>query len=120
MKKIILLLALTAIIHNMQAQKPTAAKPVKKTVAATSSNTNALPPTSTLTGIFYAPAGIGIVLQNNGKSDLNISPKTESGKTFTITNFIFPTPLAGGAKFSITAKNITAGQTIYMYAGANS
>ena len=118
MKKILLLIALTAIIHNLQAQKPTAAKPVKKTVATTSSNINATT-TSTLSGIFYAPAGIGIVLQNNGKSDLNISPKNERGKTFTITNFIFPTPIADGAKFNITAKNITAGQTIYMYAGAN-
>ena len=119
MKKIILLLALTAIIHNMQAQKPTAAKPVKKTVAATNSDTNASPTTSTLTGILYAPSGIGITLQNNGKSDLNISPKNESGKVFIITNFIFPTPIADGAKFNITAKNITPGQSIYMYPGAN-
>ena len=70
-------------------------------------------------GIFYAPAGIGIVLQNNGKSDLSILPKKENGKTFTLTNFNFPTQLEDGAKFSITAKNITAGQTIYMYPGAN-
>ena len=119
MKKIILLLALTAIIHNLQAQKPTASKPVKKTVAATNSNTNASPTTSTLTGIFYAPAGIGIVVQNNGKSDLTLSPKKESGKLFTVSNFIFPIPIANGAKFNITAKNITAGQTIYLYPGAN-
>lgn len=119
MKKIILLLALTAIIQNMQAQKSSSVKPAKKTVAATTSNTNATASTSQLSGIFYAPSGIGIVLQNNGKNDLTISPKKESGKIFTITNFSFPTPFPDGAKFNVTTKNSTAGQTIYMYPGAN-
>jgi Tol biopolymer transport system component len=57
-------------------------------------------------------------LQNNGKNDLTITPKNESEKTFIITNFIFSTSLASKAKFNITAKSITAGQTIYMYPGA--
>ena len=119
MKKIILLLALTVIVQCIYAQKSNPAKPVKKTVATTTSNTNAAASTLPLSGIFYAPSGIGIVLQNNGKNDLTISPKKEAGKTFTVTNFNFPTPLADGEKFSITAKKITPGQTIYMYPGAN-
>ena len=118
MKKIILLLALNVIIQCMYAQKSTPAKPVKKTVATTTSNTNATASTLPLTGIFYAPSGIGIVLQNNGKNDLAITPKKESGKIFTVTNFNFLTPLAVGAKFNITVKNSTAGQTVFIYPGA--
>ena len=112
-----LLLALTAIIQCMYAQKSTPAKPVKKVAATTTSNANTTASTSQLSGIFYAPSGIGIVLQNNGKNDLTITPKKETGKTFSITNFIFPTPLANGTKFNITAQKIAAGQTIYFYPG---
>ena len=117
MKKIILLLALTVILQNMHAQKSLPAKPVKKTVAATTPNTNETASTSQLSGIFYSPSGVGIVLQNNGKNDLTISPKKETGKTFTITNFNFPTPFANDTKFNITAKKITTAQTIYVYPG---
>lgn len=88
----------------MQAQKSTPAKPVKKTVATTVSNTNASTITSTLSGIFYAPSDIGTVLQNNGKNDLSITPKKETGKTVNITNFNFLTPLANGTKFNINTK----------------
>ena len=103
-KKIILLLASTGIIQSMQSKKSTPAKPVKQTVATTVSNTNASTTTSTLSGIFYAPSGIGIVLQNNGKNDLTITPKKETDKTVNITNFNFPTPLANGTKFNINTK----------------
>lgn len=88
----------------MQAQKSTPAKPVKKTVATTVSNTNASTTTSTLSGIFYAPSDIGTVLQNNGKNDLTITPKKETGKTVNIINFNFPTPPANGTKFNINTK----------------
>jgi hypothetical protein len=104
MKKISLFLTATILIVCIHAQSP-----IKPGFAAG---------TSSLTGIFYAPTGIGIVLQNNGKNDLTITPKNESEKTFIITNFIFSTSLASKAKFNITAKSITAGQTIYMYPGA--
>ncbi len=117
MKKILLLLALTTSLQCVQAQKSATAKPVKKTVATPVSNTNATASTSQLSGIFYAPSGIGIVLQNNGKNDLNISPKKETGKTFTITNFNFPTPVANGTKFNITTKKLPTGQTLYFYGG---
>ena len=83
MKKIILLLTITTFVVCIHAQSPPQIKSVKK---ATSTKPLAVPATSSLTGIFYAPAGIGIVLQNNGKSDLTISPKNESGKALTITN----------------------------------
>ena len=115
MKKILLLFVLTTTSFFIQAQPSKQIKTVKNTTAKTVGTTA----TSPLTGIFYAPSGIGIVLQNNGKNDLTITPKKESGKIFTITNFNFPTPLADGAKFNITAKKITAGQTIFMYPGAN-
>ncbi len=115
MKKILLLFVLTTTSFFIQAQPSKQIKTVKNTTTKTVGTTA----TSPLTGIFYAPSGIGIVLQNNGKNDLTISPKNEAGKTFTITSFNFPIPIADGEKFSITAKKITAGQTIYMYPGAN-
>ena len=117
MKEILILLALTTVTQNLHAQTSTLTKPIKKTIAPISSNTNTTTNTSTLTGIFYAPSGIGIVLQNNGNNDLTISPKKETGKTFTITNFSFPTPVANKTKFNIIAKKFIAGQTIYFYPG---
>jgi hypothetical protein len=114
MKKITLIPALTLFSIVVDAQSSPLVKTVKnpgdaKTVAATS--------TLPLTGIFYAPSGINIILQNNGKNDLAIATKKEDGKNFTKTNFSFPTAIAEGTKFKITAKNIPAGQTIYMYPG---
>ncbi|MGZ8517680.1 MAG: hypothetical protein ACXWWD_10035, partial [Chitinophagaceae bacterium] len=117
LKKILLLLTLTTTMQFLQAQKPTPAKPVKKAIASATSKNSGTVTTSQLTGIFYAPSGIGIVLQNNGKNDLTISPKKENGKTFTITNFNFPAPVPNETKFNITTKKITAGQTVYFYPG---
>ncbi len=116
MKNTILFFALVINTAILYAQKPAPIKSVNNTTSAKSSAGAA---TSSLTGIFYGPSGIGIMVQNNGKNYLSISPKNENGKTFTITNFVFPIPIADGTKFNITAKNITAGQTIYIYPGAN-
>ena len=116
MKKILLLIGVTTTFCVIQAQTSNQIKTVKNP---TSAKPVGITGTSQLNGIFYAPAGIGIVLQNNGKNDLTIAVKKENGKVFSITNFNFPTALADGAKFSITAKKTTAGQTIYMYPGAN-
>ena len=116
MKKILLFFVLTITAIFIQAQPSKQIKTVNNITSAKPVGTTG---TSQLSGMFYAPAGIGIVLQNNGKNDLPVSAKKENGKTFTITKFNFPTPVADGAKFNITAKNITAGQTIYMYPGAN-
>ncbi len=115
MKKILLFFILTSIFFFAKAQTSKQIKTVKSTVSAKPVGISAA---STLTGIFYAPSGIGIVLQNNSKNDLNISPKKETGKTFTISNFSFPTPVANETKFNITVKNTTAAQTIYFYPGS--
>jgi len=112
MKKLILIPALTIYVAYIYAQSSPQIKTVKNPASA---KPIAAAATSQLTGIFYAPPGIGIVLQNNGKNDLIISPKKENGKPFTTTNFNFSTPFAHGAKFKITAKKITAGQTIHFY-----
>ena len=116
MKKTVLIPVLTLCVVSLYAQSTPQIKSGKNTTSATPVAGTA---TSSLTGTFYAPSGIGIVLQNNGKKDLALFPKNEIGKTFTITNFTFPTPLADGEMFNITLKNITAGQTIYIYPGAN-
>jgi Tol biopolymer transport system component len=109
MKKTILIPVLLLFSIAIDAQSSAPVRAVKNTGTATS--------TFPLRGIFYAPSGISIILQNNGKNDLPVTPKKENGKAFTITNFNFPAAIAEGTKFKITAKNIPAGQTIYMYPG---
>lgn len=116
MKKIILIYSLTIYAANIFAQTVLPIKTVKNSTPAKPIGTAG---SSQLNGIFYAPSGIGIVLQNNGKNDLIISPKKENGKTFSGTHFNFPTALAHGAKFKITTKKTTAGQTIYFYPGSD-
>src|SRR5438128_9921025 len=102
MKQLILIPTLFLYATYIYAQSSPPVKAIKNPGAA-----------SLLTGVFYAPSGNNIVLQNNGKSDLAIVPKKENGKSFTITNFSFPTAIKEGTKFKITVKNIHAGKTIY-------
>ena len=116
MKKILLLLVLTITSIFIQAQP---SKPIKTANSVAVAKPAGTTGTLQLGGIFYAPAGIGVVLQNNAKNDLTITPKKETGKTFVINKFNFPAAVAEGAKFKITAKKIPAGQTIYMYPGAD-
>jgi Tol biopolymer transport system component len=74
---------------------------------------------SLLYGIFSAPAGTAIVLQNNSKNDLTLTTRKETGKTYSTNTFNFPIPLLDGAKFKVTLKKITPGQTAGIYAGAD-
>ncbi len=112
MKKIILIYYLTLYAASIFAQTALPIKTIKKSTTVKPAGAAG---SSQLTGIFYAPSGIGIVLQNNGKNDLTISSKKETGKTFSITHFSFPIPLTNGTKFNIIAKKITAAQTTYFY-----
>jgi hypothetical protein len=116
MKRILLFTVLSTKAFFIEAQPSKQIKAAMNTGAAKPAGTTG---TLQLPGIFYAPAGIGITLQNNGKNDLAILPKKETGKSFTITNFNFPAAITEGAKFNITAKKVMAGQTIYSYPGAN-
>ena len=77
----------------------------------------ATPGSSLLYGMFSAPAGTIIVLQNNSKNDLTLAaPK--GGKNYITNTFNFSTPLTKDAKYKVTLTKTAPGQTCVIYAGA--
>ena len=72
---------------------------------------------SLLNGIYSAPSGSIIVLQNNGKNDLTLTAKKETGMNYSRNNFRFATPFPDGTQYKITLKKAPAGQTCVIYAG---
>jgi len=105
MKKSFLCLLLVILLSDLQAQTQdkTAAKPAAGT--------------SLIGGIFSGPAGSVIVLQNNGKNDLTLTAKKETGKNYSSNPFSFATPFPDGTKYKVTLKKAPAGQTCVIYAG---
>jgi hypothetical protein len=106
MKKTILFLSLATLLSGLQAQQT--AKPAAKPAAGS----------SLLSGIYSAPSGSAIVLQNNAKNDLTITAKKETGKTYSNNTLSFATPFPDGTKYKVTLKKAPAGQTCIIYAGA--
>ncbi|MFA5973546.1 MAG: hypothetical protein WC780_14435 [Lentimicrobiaceae bacterium] len=106
MKKVLILIFLAALLARSEAQTQmkTAVKP------ATGS--------SLLSGIYSAPCGSAIILQNNGKNDLSLTAKKETGKTYSNNTFSFATPFPNGTKYKVTIKKAPAGQTCIIYAGS--
>lgn len=105
MKKTLLFIVSATLLLGLQAQQ--------------ASTTKASPATgsSLLSGIYYAPSGSSITLQNNGKSDLTLTAKKEPGKVFSDNPFSFVTPLPDGTKYEVTLKKTPAGQTCIIYGG---
>jgi hypothetical protein len=115
MSKKYLFLVSIIIVSGLQAQTP------QKTKAKAVTNNNTIKVivpqgSSLLSGMFGAPSGTNIVLQNNGKSDLSLVAQKESGKTFSTNNFNFPTPLLDRTKYKVTLKKAPTGQTCSIYA----
>ncbi|MHB1196623.1 MAG: TolB family protein [Lutibacter sp.] len=106
MKKIFLFFILAILVTGLQAQQK------EKTIS------NPLPKGTFLSGIYSAPSGTTIILQNNGKADLALMAKKETGNNFSTNTFNFPTPLLDSTKFKISIKKAPAGQTANIYAGA--
>jgi len=106
MKKVLILIFLAALMARSEAQTPVkiAAKP------ATGS--------TLLSGIFWAPSGSSIILQNNAKNDLTLTAKKEAGQVYSKNAFSFATPFPDGTKYKVTLKKAPAGQTCIIYAGA--
>src|SRR6185295_8978700 len=105
---------LAGMVCAQSAQKTTAIKkavPGNTVTKATSSGT------SLIQGMFSAPTGTTVVLQNNGKSDLTISVSKESGKFFSTNPFNFAAALPDKATFKISIKKTPAGQTCAIYSG---
>jgi hypothetical protein len=106
MQKILLVLALTLVLSGLRAQ------PTAKTTAKPSTGSTAL------SGIYFAPSGSTITLQNNAKNDLTITAKKEAGLVYSSNSFSFVTPFPGGTKYKVTLKKAPAGQTCIIYSGS--
>lgn len=76
------------------------------------------PGSYSLSGMYSAPAGTSIVLQNNGKNDLALTAQKAGGKSYITNTFNFTTPLAKDAKFKLTVKKVPAEQTCAIYSVA--
>jgi len=105
MKKTFLFLVLATIVSGLLAQ--TQVKPAAKPAAGG----------SLLSGIYSAPSGSAIILQNNAKNDLPLTAKKETGKTYSNNTFSFATPFPDGTKYKVTLKKAPAAQTCIIYAG---
>lgn len=117
MKKILLFLVLVTSVAMLQAQAPQKIKDTKNTTSANTAKEIVAPGSSLLYGMFSAPTGTGIVLQNNGKNDFVLAARKESGKSFSTNTFNFTTPFLDGTKYKVTLKKAPIGQTCAIYAG---
>jgi hypothetical protein len=107
MKKLFpfLFLFLATLMSGLQAQQTT------KTIGKPADGS------SLLSGIYSAPSGSAIVLQNNAKNDLTLTAKKEDGKVYSNNTFSFTTPFPDGTKYKVTLKKAPVGQTCMIYAG---
>jgi hypothetical protein len=119
MKKLLLSLCLASFITIMNAQPVVKTKSTKNTVPSNTTNKADPAGSSFLSGLFSAPSGSNILLQNNNKNDLSLTAQKESGKNFSTNTFKFPTALLDSSIFKITFKKEPAGQTCFIYAGAS-
>ena len=106
MRKIFLSFILAILVTGLQAQQKA------KTMS------NPTPKGTLLSGIYSAPGGTAIILQNNGKADLTLIAKKETGNNFSTNTFHFQTPILDSTKFKIALNKIPIGQTANIYAGA--
>jgi hypothetical protein len=119
MKKLLLFFCLASFITTMNAQPVVKTKSTKNTVPSNAANKTVIGGSSFLSGLFSAPSGSNILLQNNNKNDLSLTAQKESGKNFSTNTFKFPTPLLDSSIFKITSKKAPAGQTCFIYAGSD-
>lgn len=80
MKPLFLIIFLASATSLLQAQTSQKPKDVKNAPAAKSENTGIPPGSSLLSGIYSALSGTAINLQNNGKIDLVLTAKKETGR----------------------------------------
>src|SRR5688572_27413575 len=99
MKKILLFFCLASFAGRLPAQTVQKTKPAKNALPVKAGTKTGSPPTSLLYGMFSAPTGTSVVIQNNGKNDLTTAVRTKSGKTFNTDTFHFPAALPDGSAF---------------------
>ena len=117
MKTLLFLFCLTLFSGIVRAQPTQKTIAIKKTLPGNTGSKSTSSGTSLLQGMFSAPTGTSVVLQNNGKSDLIISVSKESGKFFNTNAFKFPAAMPDKTTFKISIKKIPAGQTVAIYSG---
>src|SRR6266542_2027803 len=115
MKELLLFLCFAGFITTVNAQQVVKTKSTKNT---TTTNKPVPVGSSFLYGLFSAPSGSNVLLQNNGKNDLSLTAQKESGKNFSTNMFKFQTPFMVSSNFKISFKKAPAGQTCFIYAGA--
>ena len=119
MKKICFFFCLTLFAGTLPAQTVQKAKPVKNALPGNAGTKAASPRTSLLYGMFSAPTGTSVVIQNNGKNDFTAAVRKESGKTFNTDTFNFPAALPDGSAFKISIKKVPNAQTCNLYSGSD-
>ncbi len=116
--KILLVLSCLTVFAGMVGAQPTQkTTPIKKALPGNAGTKSASSGNSLLEGMFSAPTGTSVVLQNNGKNDLTIAVGKESGKFFSTNAFKFPAALPDKTTFKISIKKTPAGQTSIIYSG---
>lgn len=118
MKIIPFFFCLTLFADTLPAQTVQKAKPVKNTLPGNAGTKAASPGTSLLYGMFSAPTGTSVVIQNNGKNDFTTAVRKKSGKTFNTDTFNFPAALPDGSAFKISIKKAPNAQTCNLYSGS--
>ena len=114
--RILIFILLLSFVNMVQAQSPP--KTTAKKPALTNTATKLISSgTSLLSGMFSAPTGTTIIIQNNGKNDFSPAVPKESGKSFNTKTFNFPAALPDGSTFKIAIKKSPAGQTSVVYSG---
>ncbi len=106
MKKVFILIVFAALLASSEAQTPV------KSVAKPATGS------SLLSGIYFAPSGSSIILQNNAKNDLTITAKKEVGLVYSKNAFSFATPFPNGIKYKVSVKKAPAGQTCIINTGS--
>lgn len=106
MKKVFILIVFAALLASSEAQTPV------KSVAKPATGS------SLLSGIYFAPSGSSIILQNNAKNDLTITAKKEVGLVYSKNAFSFATSFPNGTKYKVSVKKAPAGQTCIINTGS--
>ncbi len=117
MKILLYFFCLILFAVRLEAQSGQKITQIKKAVAGNAGTKPASPGTSLLHGMFSAPTGTSVMIQNNAKNDFSPTVPKESGKTFSTNTFNFPNALADGSTFKIAIKKTPAGQTCTVYSG---
>jgi Tol biopolymer transport system component len=117
MKSLYYFLCLTTFASVVQAQSTQKATPIKKAITGNTTTNATSSGSSLLYGILSAPTGSSVVVQNNGKNDLAVTSRKESGLAFNSNTFNFPTALPNNSTFKISIKKSPAGQTCSIYSG---